>query len=87
MIPDALGERYLMPGENRRVDTVAASGLRRHVVAVAAQLGLDKVSAAVVLIDLAVELLRANPAPYAYAPPQVREVLERAVLVHFGGER
>jgi len=77
-----LTERYLVPGERRVVDVEAAGRLRVAVSEIAALLGFDKVTAAVVLTDYAVELLAANHPEYG--PGTAREVLERAVVVHFG---
>jgi hypothetical protein len=78
----SLTERYLVPGERRVVDAEAAARLRALVTRGAAQVGMDKVTAAIVLLDLAVELL-ANNAP-SYPPATVREVTERAIIVHHG---
>lgn len=76
-----LTERYLVPGERRVVDAESAQKLRALASRAAAQVGLDKVTAAVVLIDYAVEQLATNRPPY---PPTVaREVSERAIVVHY----
>lgn len=74
-------ERWLIPGELRGVDPAAAGRLRAEVSRAAAGIGLDKVTAAVVLIELAVELMASNRPPYD--PGTAREVLERAVVRHF----
>ncbi|MHC4575748.1 MAG: hypothetical protein ACYS76_16790 [Planctomycetota bacterium] len=80
-----LTERYLVPGERRVVDAVAADRLRGLAMRAAAEVGMDKVTAAVVLLDLAVELLATNSPPYG--PGVAREVAERAIVVHWtGGE-
>lgn len=76
-----LTERYLVPGERRVVDAETAAKLRAHASTAALQIGCDKVTAAVVLADYAVELLASN-AP-AYGPAEAREMFERAIVVHF----
>lgn len=76
-----LTERYRVPGERRVVDGAAAARLRALVSKAAAQVGMDKVTAAVVLADYAAELMAANRPPYQ--PADFREVSERAMLVHF----
>jgi hypothetical protein len=76
-----LTERYLIPGERRVVDAETAAKLRALASRAALELGLDKVTAAVVLADYAVELLATNDPPYG--PAVAREVHERAILVHF----
>ena len=83
MIPN-LTERYLVPGERRVVDVEAAQKLRARTSRTAAELGLDKVTAAVVLTDYAVELLAGNEP--AYGPGVAREVFERAVVVHYASK-
>jgi hypothetical protein len=76
-----LTERYLVPGERRVVDANAAHKLRAMTTRAAGDVGLDKVTAAVVLADLAVELLATNSPEY---PATVaREVFERAIVVHY----
>ncbi len=77
-----LTERYLVPGERRSVDAEVAAKFRAVVSRAARELGCDKVTAAVVLADYAVELLASNRP--AYGPAHAREVCERAILVHFG---
>lgn len=77
-----LTERYLVPGERRVVDGETASKLRAFASRAALEVGCDKVTAAVVLVDYAVELLASNDPPYG--PPEAREALERAIIVHFG---
>lgn len=76
-----LTERYLVPGERRVVDADTASKLRAHASTAALHVGCDKVTAAVVLADYAVELLASNTPDYG--PAEVREVFERAIVVHF----
>jgi hypothetical protein len=76
-----LTERYAVPGERRIVDAETAAKLRAIVSRAASELGLDKVTAAVVLADYAVELMAANEP--AYEPTSVREVFERAIVVHY----
>lgn len=76
-----LTERYLVPGERRVVDVASAVKLRALATRAAADVGMDKVTAAVVLADLAVELLALNRPPYG--PEVVREVHERAIVVHY----
>lgn len=78
-----LTERYLVPGERRVVDAVAAQKLRALASKAAATVGMDKVTAAVVLADYAVELLATNDPKYP--PGVVREIFERAMIVQFGG--
>ncbi len=80
-----LTERYLLPGERRHVDVTAAAKLRQVVLMTARDLGLDKVTTAVVLTDHAVELFAANNPPY---PPEMpKEAFERALVVHYGNTR
>lgn len=77
-----LTERYLVPGERRVVDGETAAKLRAYASRAALEVGCDKVTAAVVLADYAVELLASNRPPYG--PAAAREVCERAIVVHFG---
>lgn len=77
-----LTERYLVPGERRVVDAETAAKLRAVVSRVSLEVGCDKITAAVVLADYAVELLASNVPPYG--PREAREVFERAIVVHFG---
>jgi hypothetical protein len=77
-----LTERYLVPGERRVVDAEVAAKLRAIASRAALEVGCDKVTAAVVLIDYAVELLASNVP--VYGPAEAREALERAIVVHFG---
>lgn len=76
-----LTERYLVPGERRVVDAETASKLRAIASNAALRVGCDKVTAAVVLADYAVELLASNRPDYG--PAEAREVFERAIVVHF----
>lgn len=76
-------DRYLVPGENRRVDPEAAARFRAFASRAALELGFDKVTAAIVLQDMALELL-ASQRP-AVAHGRVREAFERSFVVHFAG--
>jgi len=75
------GSPLLIPGERREVIEEAAAKLRHHLVAAAAELGFDKVSTAVVLVDCAVRLMSQNDPPYP--PETVRESVERAIVHHY----
>lgn len=77
-----LTERYLVPGERRVVDGETAAKLRAIVSRAALEVGCDKVTAAVVLADYAVELMASNQPPYG--PAEIREMHERAIVVHLG---
>jgi hypothetical protein len=79
-----LTERYLVPGERRVVDVEAAARLRVLTSMSAERVGMDKVTAAVVLLDYAVELLATNSP--AYGPGVAREVAERAIVVHYASK-
>lgn len=76
-----LTERYLVPGERRVVDTEAAEKLRAIVSRAAFELGFDKITSAVVLVDYGIELLATNDP--VYPPTLAREVSERAIVVHY----
>jgi hypothetical protein len=76
--------RLRVPGEDRVIDAAFARGMRNRTLGVARDLGFDKVTAAVVMLDLAVELLATNDP--RYGPEVARELLERAVVVHYGEE-
>ncbi len=80
-----LSERYLVPGENRRVDAEVAQKFRAIVSHAAVALELDKITAAVILIDYGIELLSTNDPPYL--PTSAREVSERAIVVNYGGTK
>jgi hypothetical protein len=85
MMPiDNLTERYLVPGERRVVDAENAAKLRAIVSRAALELGFDKVTSAVVLVDYGVELLATNDPPYP--PTSAREVSERAIVVHYAAK-
>ena len=71
-----------IPGEATVIDPTAAERLCGRTLAVAKDLGFDKVSAGVVLLDLAILLMRENRPPVR--PELIREVLERAVATHYG---
>lgn len=74
--------RYQLPGERRVVEAAAAARFRALVLRAAKDLGFDRVTASVVLIDLAVEQFAQNVPKYE--PHHLRETLERAVVHHFG---
>lgn len=75
--------RWLVPREGRRVDPVAAHRFSAIAEKVAAECGFDKVTAAVVLIDLATELIRENPRTSG-DPGYLKDILDLATEVHFG---
>jgi hypothetical protein len=72
----------VVPGENRAIDPRPAEILRERVAAVASEMGFDKVTAGVVLMDYAVQLFRRNEP--VYGPAACVETLQRAVYRHFG---
>ena len=79
--------RFFVPGEGPTVDEDVADVFQRHVLVNASRARLDKVTAAVVLIDLAVELLKRN----GFTPERIARCCSTAAQWHFdplgGGRR
>jgi hypothetical protein len=72
----------VVPGENRAIDPRPAEVFRERVAAIGVEMGFDKVTAGVVLLDYAVQLFRSNEP--VYGPAACVEALQRAVYRHFG---
>jgi hypothetical protein len=72
----------LVPGELRVIDSLAATKFRAATLHAAAELGFDKVTAGVTLLDFAVRLLAGNDPKMRVE--LVREAVERAVTEHYG---
>ena len=71
-----------VPGENRAIDPRPAEVFKQKVAAAGVEMGFDKVTAGVVLMDYAVELFRRNEP--VYGPASCVETLQRAIYRHFG---
>lgn len=76
------GSTLVVPGEMRTVDREAARKLGYLAQRAAGELGFDKVTAGVALLDLAVGLLRTNSPPVP--EERVREAFERALAARRG---
>ena len=69
-------------GDGTVVDQERAVQLKKTSAGIGVQLGFDKVTAAVVYFDLAIEILKRNAPPYS-DPRKIEDIFQRAMRFHF----